>query len=202
MRRLGASLFATAALTLAPACDEPPPPAPTPATSPTPPPVVAAPEPPALAAFAASSTGEAAVATPPEYATQTWRAYFGRDAERGLVVLAKDESETAPKVRLVLFGAPAAGAYPVVTEAERGSRTQVVTVALDHQPTLRVLGGEVSVSTVTESELAGTVDLEVRDAMAPSQASRIRASFRAAHDRFYDAQLDHERAIREQLRRR
>ncbi|MCB9598901.1 MAG: hypothetical protein H6721_20920 [Sandaracinus sp.] len=184
------------------ACEEPTPVAP-PVLEPAPePPVVAAPEPPGLDTLAPGGEGQAAMVLPPEYGREDWRASFGSDDERGLVVIAKDESETAPKVRLVLFGEPTVGTYPVVIEAARGNRTQVVTVALDHQPTLRVLGGEVVLSAVTENELRGTVELEVRDAMTPSRDSRVRGSFSAQHDRFYDAQLDHERAIREQLRRR
>ncbi|MCA9614603.1 MAG: hypothetical protein R3B99_09640 [Polyangiales bacterium] len=198
MRRLWALV---SVFSLSVACEEPTPVAP-PVVEPTPEPVVAAPEPPGLDTLAPGGEGQAAMVLPPEYGREDWRAFFGSDDERGLVVIAKDESETAPKVRLVLFGEPTVGTYPVVIEAARGNRTQVVTVALDHQPTLRVLGGEVVLSAVTENELRGTIELEVRDAMTPSRDSRVRGSFSAKHDRFYDAQLDHERAIREQLRRR
>jgi hypothetical protein len=197
MRRLAPLL-----IVLALACDEP---AAAPAAPPTPSPATPAPAPvapPELSALAATTSGEAVLAAPPSYERETWRAFFGSDDARGLVVIAKDESETTPKVRLVLFGAPRVGTYPVVLEAARRNREGVVTVALDHQPTLRVLGGEVVIASVDDATLAGTIDLEVRDAMTPSQLSRVRASFQAQHDRFYDAQLDHERAIREQLKRR
>lgn len=190
-------------IVLALACDEPAAPAePSTPSATTPAPAPVAPTPPELSALAATTSGEAVLAAPPSYERETWRAFFGSDDARGLVVIAKDESETAPKVRLVVFGAPRAGTYPVVIEAARGNREGVVTVALDHQPTLRVLGGEVVIASVDDATLAGTIDLEVRDAMTPSQLSRVRASFQAQHDRFYDAQLDHERAIREQLKRR
>jgi hypothetical protein len=193
--------FAPLLIVLALACDEPA----APAAAPTPSPATPAPTtptPPELSALAATTSGEAVVAAPPSYEREAWRAFFGIDDARGLVVIAKDESETAPKVRLVIFGAPRAGTYPVVIEAARGNREGVVTVAFDHQPTLRVLGGEVVIASVDDATLAGTIDLEVRDAMTPSQLSRVRVSFQAQHDRFYDAQLDHERAIREQLKRR
>jgi hypothetical protein len=196
MRPIALLLLATLA------CDEPaatPAPAPAP---PTPAPSVATPEPPALEALSSTTRGEAVIALPPDYVVAPWRASFGHDDDRGLVVLSKGEGDSVPKVRLVVYGPLAAGTYPVVIEAARGSRTGVVSIALDHQPTLRVLGGEVVITRADPETLVGTLDLELRDAMTPSANARLRASFQAAHDRFYDAQLDHERAIREQLKRR
>lgn len=206
MRRFVMAPFAlTLVLPFVIACDEAPtataPIAP-PTTSPTPPPTPPAPTAPELSALSATTAGDAVLAMPPTYERETWRAFFGTDGERGLVVIAKDESDTAPKVRLVIHGAPRAGTYPVVIEAARGNREGVVTVALDHLPTLRVLGGEVVIASVDDATLAGTIDLELRDAMTPSEPAHLRVSFQAAHERFYDAQLDHERAIREQLKRR
>ena len=164
--------------------------------------VATSPEPPALEALSATSPGEAVIALPPDYIVAPWRASFGSDDDRALVVLSKGEGDSVPKVRLVVYGPLAAGTYPVVIEGARGNRTGVLSVALDHQPTLRVLGGEAVLTSADAETLVGTLDLELRDAMAPSQNARLRASFQASHDRFYDAQLDHERAIREQLKRR
>lgn len=186
------------------ACDEPAAPAaPTPAPQPEAAPLVRAEPPPSLEAIAAPAAGRAVLAVPTlangwTYPPATLEAGFGKDAELWLIEL-KPTDDAAPSVQLTFHGGDLGpGTHRVLLE--RDGITHVFTVALGRTQ-LRVIGGEIVLTAVDEAKVEGSLDLEVRHPLHASP-TRLRGRFHATRDRYYDAALDHERAIREQLRRR
>jgi len=181
-------------------CDEPPP---EPVTEEEPPPPEPEPqaEPPAIGAIDAPEAGQAKVAVPTlnqgfEFPVETLEAGFGRDDTMVLVEL-KAEGQGDLSVQLTFHeGSPATGDHPVADAPADG----VTTAALGGTQ-LRLQGGTVTLDALEDQRLSGSFDLEVREPRSP-EPTRLRGRFDAARHRYYDGVIEHQRAIRDQLRKR
>ncbi len=191
---------------LALGCDDAVPP---PAATPEPPPE-AAPEPaeppPPLGVLDAPAAGQATIAVPTlasgwTYPQATLEAGFGKNAELWLIELKPtgEADDATPSIQLTFHGAELApGTHRVMLE--RDGLTHVFTVALGRTQ-LRVLGGEIVLTSVNDDRIEGSLDLEVQHPLH-AHPTRLRGRLHATRDRYYDAALEHERRIREQLKRR
>ena len=178
------------------ACSEPP----APVEPEAPPAVEPAPvaEPPTLEALGAPSVGKAILALPTlgagwEFPVSEVAAGFGKDETMVLLQLG-DEGQ--PRLQLTWLGALAIGSHPVQRDPEDG-----VFAGSFHDSPMRVQSGTLEVTALDDEHLAGTVDIEVRHPLS-GDPTRLRARFDAARDRFHDASIAHQRAIRGRLERR
>lgn len=178
------------------ACSEPPAPvepeAP-PVAEPTP---VA--EPPTIEALGAPSLGKATFALPTlgagwEFPVLEVAAGFGRDETMVLLQLG-DEGQ--PRLQLTWLGELDVGSHSVARDPAEG-----VFAGSFHDSPMRVQSGTIEVMALDDEHLAGTVDIEVRHPLS-GDPTRLRARFDAARDRFHDASIAHQRAIRGRLKRR
>lgn len=182
-------------------CEEPPPePAPEPTTEAAPEPTPQA-EPPHIGAIDAPEAGHAKVAVPTlnqgfEFPVQTLEAGFGRDDTMVLVEL-KAEGEGELSVQLTFHeGSPAEGTHPVDDAPGEGATTAAL-----GGTQLRIQGGEITLDGLEDQRLRGSFDLEVKEPRSP-EPTRLRGRFDAARHRYYDGVIEHQRAIRGQLRNR
>lgn len=182
-------------------CDEPArPPAEPEAPAPEPEPEPPA-EPPHIGAIDAPEGGQAKVAVPTlnqgfEFPVQTLEAGFGRDETMVLVEL-KAEGEGDLSVQLTFHeGSPELGAHPIDDTPGEGATTASL-----GGTQLQLLGGRVILDALEDQRLAGSFDLEVKEPRSP-EPTRLRGRFDAARHRYYDGVIGHQRAIRDQLRKR
>ncbi len=184
------------------ACSEPAPP---PESEPEPTVEEAPPEPvaPEFAAIPSASLGQAQVAVPTpaggtiEFPMHALDAGFGRDDSLVLIELKPEDGSDAPSIQLTYHGSD----LETGTQSVFMSRSEdVFTVAIGRSQ-LRPSGGEINITAVDDEHLAATVELEVRHPLDPRFVT-LRARFDARRDAFYDASISHQRAIRQQLKRR
>jgi len=179
-------------------CSEEPPPAPVTEPEPEPAaPVVV--EPPAVGAIPAPSAGRAQVAIPTlgegfSFPVSELEAGFGRDTTMTLLKL---QTEGGPSIQLTFHGArPSTGDHPVATDPAEDTWTGAL--GGTH---LELRGGTLTVDALEDQQLTGSFDLEVREPRAP-EPTRLRGRFSARRDRYYDGVIEHQAAIRDQLRNR
>ncbi len=199
---LGASLMG-ASLVGGFGCEEPPPPPEpeTPAVEERPAPT----PPPELAELPTQAVGRGLVAFVDvgsngfEFDATEVEAGFGAEDDRRLLVLSEPSTvQTQRKVRVV-SGPLAVGSYAVATGAQPGEGE--VGIALDSLGQLRVVGGTLEVTAVSDEAIEGTLDLQVRHLLGGSEPTQLRARFHANREPFYDGQLQQERIIRNRLKK-
>lgn len=173
-----------------------------PEPAPTPEPEAPA-TPPTLEAIPAATAGHAQLAEPFleqgfTYPVRELDAGFGTDGN--LVLMELKPSTDGLSIQLTFHGESALSAEGYRVLPVVAGEPNVFTVALG-RTNLRAGAGEVHVESVTEDAIVATLDLEVRHPMMPTP-TQLRARIHATHDTYYDAAIQHQRAIREQLKRR
>jgi len=163
--------------------------------------------PPEVTELGGVDEGESRLAWPtwesPAYAFPREELEAGFGAGEGVVLLRlgpADVEGDEHAVQLVFRGALAPGEHEAKSERHAAGEDGVFGTSLPGSDFL-VRSGSVTVETTTDERLQGTLDLEVATMLNP-EPTRIRARFDAKREPFYDAQLTHQRAIREQMRQR
>jgi len=157
-------------------------------------------EPPGIGAIDEPAAGEAKVAVPTlnqgfEFPVQTLEAGFGRDDAMVLVEL-KAAGEGDLSVQLTFHeGSPELGTHPLDDAPGDGATTAAL-----GGTQLRVQDGVVTLDAIEDQRLVGAFDLEVKEPRSP-EPTRMRGRFDAARHRYYDGVIDHQQAIRDQLRK-
>jgi hypothetical protein len=191
------------------ACSDPEPPRPPPRGEPTGPPPV-----PTVDQLPPASEGRSQVARPEwnadevrfEHPVRDLRAKFGAHESVRQILLGDD---SATGVLLNYYGdALDSGDYRVLaatdeTRAEhagRDSRVFTLTVGED-QGALRSMAGAVTIEAATDDRITGTLDVRVQSRNMMRE-TEVRARFHAVPDALLTAELEHQAAIREQMRNR
>lgn len=158
---------------------------------------------PELSAISAPATGHANVAEPFleqgfSYPVRDLEAGFGKDGTMVMMELKPVTDGMSIQLTFQSDQPLAAQGYRVLPIA--AGEPEVFTVALG-RTNLRPAAGELHVESVSDDAIVATLDLEVRHPMMPTP-TQLRARINAVHDTYYDAAIQHQAAIREQLKRR
>ena len=114
-----------------------------------------------------------------------------------VLVELKPSGEASLSVQISFHeGSPETGEHELAESPAAG----VVTAGLGSTQ-LRLRGGTVTIDALEREALNGSFDFEVVEPRSP-EPTRLRGRFQATRDAYYDGVIEHQRAIRDQLRNR